>query len=235
MSVDLLPPVVAVSPAGTAVGTTRQVIAGTGMTGGGALSADVTVNLSSSLPNPSGIGVTPSGNGSLQIKAGNQTSTIAKVGGIIFDHFIDAGNVTTGETDLYTDTLPGSMLNANGDKTSAVYAGLFVSSGTATREIRVYFGGTLIFDTGTLSISAGADAWTINVMVVRDTASSVRCSVWANVTGAALNAFDAYTAVSGLTLTNTQIIKITGQAAGVGAATNDIVAKLGSIEWRSAA
>lgn len=157
------------------------------------------------------------------------------IGGILFDHFTDVGNSTTTETDLYSDTLIASTLATNGDKVTAVYAGTFVSSASATREIRVYFGGTLIFDTGALSISAGADAWTINCIVVRDSTTSVRCSVWANVTGAALNAFCAYTSVSGLTLTNTQVLKITGQAAGVGAATSDIVAKLGTVEWKSAA
>lgn len=236
MGVAITAPPVTISPAGSAVGTTRQVIAGTGMTGGGgALSADVTLNMSAALPSPSGVGVSPSGNGNLQVKVGNQTTSIAKTGGVIFDHLVDAGNVTTGETDLFTDTLPGSLLNTNGDKVTAAYGGTFVSSASATRQIRAYFGGTQIFDTGTLSISAGADAWTINVMALRDTSSSVRCNVWANVTGAALNAFDAYTLVSGLTLTNQQVLKITGQAAGVGAATNDIVAKLGYVEWKSAA
>jgi hypothetical protein len=157
------------------------------------------------------------------------------IGGILFDHFADAGNTTTTETDLYSDTLLANTFATNGDKVTAMYGGIFVSSGTATREIRVYFGETVIFDTGALSISAGADAWTINVVVIRDSSSSVRCSVYANLTGAALNAFCAYTSVSGLTLTNTQVLKITGQAAGVGAATNDIVAKLGTVEWKPAA
>lgn len=171
----------------------------------------------------------------LQVKAGNQLTNIPKVGGTIFDHFADAGNTTTTETDLYSDTLPASILNTNGDKVSAVYGGIFVSSGTATREIRVYFGGTLIFDSGALSISVGSDSWAVYTDIIRDTSSSVRCIVTMNTTGATTNAYCTYTLVSGLTLTNTQILKITGQAAGVGAATNDIVAKQGYVEWKSAA
>ena len=37
--------------------------------------------------------------------------------------------------------------------------------------------------------------------------------------------------LTGLTLSNTAVLKVTGQAAGVGAATNDIVAKLGWVQF----
>lgn len=151
-----------------------------------------------------------------------------------FNHFADAGNTTTTETDLYTDTLASGQLFTNGDKIIATYAGIFVSSATATRQLRAYFGGTLIFDSGALSISAGSDAWQIDVTIIRESATVVRCSVVATTAGASLNVYDNYTRITGLTLSNTQILKITGQAAGVSAATNDIVAKLGYVELKPA-
>lgn len=171
---------------------------------------------------------------SASLAAGSSTS-VAKLGGTIVDHFADAGNATTVETDLYSDTLTASLLATNGDKVVGEYGGIFVSSGTATRQLRAYFGGTAIFDSGTLSIGAGSDAWYMQVIVIRESSTVVRCVAIMNTTGATTSAYCTYTRITGLTLTNTQILKITGQAAGVGAATNDIVAKLGSIEWKSAA
>lgn len=151
-------------------------------------------------------------------------------GRALFDHFADAGNVGTGEDDLYSDTIPAGRLANNGDKLSASYGGTFVSSATATRQVRAYFGGTLIFDTGALSLSSSS-SWTLYIDVIRVSSSVVRCMASLSTQGAALSAYTAYTEVTGLTLTNTQIMKITGEAAGVGAATNDIVAKLSSIHY----
>ncbi len=51
--------------------------------------------------------------------------------------------------------------------------------------------------------------------------------------GAALAAYTAVGELTGLTLSGTNILKITGQAAGVGAASNDIVAKMGQVKWVS--
>jgi len=150
------------------------------------------------------------------------------LGGCIFDHYTDAGNTTTTETDLYSDTLPASLFDANGVKLLADYGGTFVASATATRQLKVYFGGTVILDTGALTISV-ASSWSIYLVLVRVSSSIVRYLVGLQTSSAALAAYSASGAVTGLTLTNTQILKITGQAAGTGAATNDIVAKLGQV------
>lgn len=56
-----------------------------------------------------------------------------------------------------------------------------------------------------------------------------------NTTTASSAPYCTYTKVTGLTLSNTNILKITGEAAGVGAATDDIVAKLSTISWIPAA
>jgi hypothetical protein len=180
-----------------------------------------------------GANVTPAGNGYLQTQAGT-SGTPAKVGGTLFDHFADAGNSTTVETDLYSDTIAASTLANNGDKLQAQYGGTFVSSGTATREVRLYFGGTAIFDTGALSISLAA-SWVLDVLIMRVDAATVRYKMDLTVEGAALAAYTAAGQLAGLTLSSTNVLKITGQAAGVGAATNDIVAKVSTVEWKSAA
>lgn len=148
----------------------------------------------------------------------------------LFDHYTNAGNVTTGETDLYSDTIAANQLASNGQEISAEYGGVYVSSGTATRQIKIYFGGTVIFDTGALTLSLSA-AWTAYVSIIRVSASIVRHMISFTTEGAALAAYTAVGEVTGLTLTNTNILKITGQAAGIGAATNDIVARMGKASW----
>lgn len=156
------------------------------------------------------------------------------LGGVIFDNSVDAGNVTTGETDLYSYTMPASTLASNGEKIQAEYGGIFVSSATATRDIKLYFAGTAIFDTGTLTLSLSS-AWCLYVTIIRVSASVIRYSISLTTEGAALAAYTAVGELTGLTLNNTNILKITGQASGVGAATGDITAKLGHGTWFASA
>lgn len=151
----------------------------------------------------------------------------------LFNFFANAGNSTTTETDLYSSTLAANQLLTNGDKLQIEYGGTFVSSGTATRQIRIYFGGTVIFDTGTLTLSLSA-GWVIYATIIRVSSTVIRYLVSLTTEGAALGAYTAVGELTGLTLSNTNILKITGQAAGVGAASNDIVAKLGDIIYTKA-
>ena len=153
---------------------------------------------------------------------------------VIFDHYASVGNVGTGEDDLYSDTTAASQLSANGEKLEAEFGGTFVSSATATREVKVYFAGTAIFDTGALTLSLSS-AWTCYVAIIRVSATVVRYMVTFATEGAALAAYTSVGELTELTLSNTNVLKLTGEAAGVGAATNDIVAMLGSISWVPAA
>ena len=150
------------------------------------------------------------------------------------DTYANVGNVTTSETDLYSYTTAAGRLANNGDKLEAEYGGSFVSSGTATRQIKIYFGGTAIFDSGALTLSLSS-AWTVYVTIIRVSSTVVRYMVSLTTQGAALSAYTAVGELTGLTLANTNILKITGTAAGVGASSNDIVAKLSSISWIPAA
>lgn len=181
-------------------------------------SPDITSNLSSS-----------------QIKVNQGTGLgTANVGGVIFDHYASVGNVSTTETDLYSDTIVANSLGTSGTKIEAEYGGTFVSSATATRQIKIYFGGTNIFDTGALTLSLSS-AWTAYVSIICVSSTVVRYMVSFTTEGAALSAYTAVGEVTGLTLSNTNILKITGTAAAVGAATNDIVAKMGTVLWYPAA
>lgn len=171
----------------------------------------------------------------LALKAGGAAGNTAKSGGVIFDHFADASNGTTVETDLYSDTLAASTFGTNGDKVCAEYAGTFVGDATSTQRLKAYFGGTLIFDSGALGIGVSTVYWALFITCIRESASNVRCAVALNTSFATLNAYATYTKVTGLTLTNTQILKITGTAAGATGGSNQITASEGYVEWKSAA
>jgi hypothetical protein len=158
------------------------------------------------------------------------------IGGTLFDHFTDSGSTHTDGTEdtLYTDTIEASALATNGDKIEAEYCITLVSSATATREIKAYFGGTLILDSGSQTFaSAGTtDLW---ILIIRVSATEVRVKAELVVSGISLQPLVTYTDITGLTLSSSQIIKVTGIAAGTGAASGDITARLGTIGWKSAA
>lgn len=152
----------------------------------------------------------------------------------LFDHYANVGNSGTSETDLYSDTIAAGQLGANGAKLDAEYGGVFVSSATATRQIKLYFGGTAIFDTGALTLSLSS-AWTMYVSIIRVSSSVIRYMVSMTTEGAALAAYTAVGELTGLTLSGTNILKITGQAAGVGAASNDLLGKMATVAYYPAA
>lgn len=150
----------------------------------------------------------------------------------LFSHFADVGNTNTSETDLYTDTISAGKLASNGDTITAQYGGTFVGAATATQELKAYFGGTVIMDSGPLTISSGTKYWRMDVSCVRESATNVRCSVNLITNSNLLNSTTLYTLITGLTLGNTQIIKITGQAAGAGGISNEVVASEGYINYQ---
>lgn len=164
-------------------------------------------------------------------------SSLGNVGGCVFDHFTDGASTHTDGTEdtLYTDTTVANTLAINGDKITARYTVSLVGSATATRRIRLYFAGIVIFDSGSLTIGATAGTVVYDVQVIRATSTTCRAIVEMRSYGSAtLLGLDAatYTAeatLTGLTLSGTNILKVTGVAAGTGAASGDITATMGTI------
>ncbi len=144
----------------------------------------------------------------------------------IADHFVDAPSGLT-ETDLYTDTIAADMLAIDGDKITALYACTLVFS-TSTKQVKVYFGGTAIFDTGALTVSA-AGSLIIPVTIIRESATVVRYAISATTQAASVAEFAVIGRLTGLTLSSTNVLKITGLTAGVSSASGDIVATLGTV------
>lgn len=140
----------------------------------------------------------------------------------LFAHYTTSGTSSVAETDLYSDTLAAGQLAANGDTIYVDFTTQY-APGAATRRVRLYFGGTVIYDSTAIA-GPGNSTLTGRATIVREDASTVRCSVQIVVSAAgySTSTVASYTRITGLTLSNTQIVKITGQSSVVTA--NDITA-----------
>lgn len=170
----------------------------------------------------------------LALKAGTAAGNTAKVGGTVFDHFTDT-SVGGAETDVYTDTLAASTLGTNGDKIFATYSGNFVTVGTEITQLKAYFGGTAIWDSTGVAPTTGTTSWRVFIEVIRVSATVVRYSVSLNTSGASGFVYETSGELTGLTLSNTNVIKVTGTSSGVGSGAGDIIGKMASVRWESAA
>lgn len=161
----------------------------------------------------------------------DSSGTVQLVGGSTASHFTDTSTTNTNgtEDDLYSDSIAAGTFSANGISVSEVEHVQFVSSATAARRLKKYFGGTLIFDSGSLTLTLGGD-FNLTTTVIREDATTARVSVAATSTSASTLPYATYTRVTGLTMANAQILKTTGIASGTGAASGDIVNKMAVIK-----
>jgi len=92
----------------------------------------------------------------------------------------------------------------------------------------VYFAGTSIFNSGALTVSSTGGG-NVNVLIIRTGSSTARSIVTASTPGASTATYTVETDLTGITFTNTNIIKITGQAGGGTGSSSDITGKMGTI------
>lgn len=163
----------------------------------------------------------------------NATTRFSGGGVLPFDNYTD---VTVGgaETDIYSATLLASTFNVNGDKVIAMYGGNFVTVGTELTQLKVYFAGTAIWDSTGVAPATGTTSWKVLVSIIRKTSTSVVYTVSLNTTGATGYVYCTSSELTALTLSNTNILKITGTSSGVGSGVGDIVGKMGFIEIKPA-
>ena len=70
---------------------------------------------------------------------------------ILSEFYTDSGSIDATETDLYSYSIPSNTIINNGDKIQAKFCGNCYGS-LSTKQIKVYFGGNLIFDTTALNV-----------------------------------------------------------------------------------
>jgi hypothetical protein len=156
----------------------------------------------------------------------------AFVGGSFMDSYTDANNSGTTETDLHSYTTPAFFFAANHEKGDFEYSGTF-SDATSTATLKVYFDGQLIASSGAVTVSA-TGVWTATGYIVRTSSTTARAYVTYTVPFAGFTAGQSMTTITdltSLTLGDTSILKITGQAGGGGGGSNDITLKTAFGRW----
>lgn len=162
----------------------------------------------------------------------SMAARIAKTPISLFNLYANISTTSTGGSfdDLQSVTIAAGQLSSNGDRLVARWVGQGVAHATATRQVRLLFGGTTVTDTTAYATNSGTPNWVWDTEVVRVSSSVVRVSVLgANPAYTALSPLSfsggVYTEVTGLTLANTQVLKITAAATGAGAASGDITGR----------
>ncbi len=153
----------------------------------------------------------------------------------LFDHYADVATTHTDgtEDDLYSDTLAAGQFAQNGDKIIAEYAVTFAKHSLSTDQVKAYFGGNLILDSGANSYTSGSGGTAnVHILVICESATTVRVKATFIPAGITLQPVVTYTRITGLTLSNPQILKLTGIATGTGAASGDITCVLGYVAYQ---
>jgi hypothetical protein len=151
------------------------------------------------------------------------------------DYYTDAGNTSTVETTLFQYGIPAATMTADGQKIKSEYGGIFAGLTTPTKQVKAYLGSTEILNTGALTMSVNG-SWSIRIMVIRSSNTTARVTADITTPGASTAVYTLETDVTGINWTTTSYnLYISGTSGGVGAATNDIVAKLGTVTWLPAA
>ena len=119
-----------------------------------------------------------------------------------------AGSGGIAETTMQTYTLPGATLAANGNAVR-VTAQFDLAANGNNKQVRLYFGATVIADTGVVTVQTGG---VVEAMVVRTGAATQ--IAWGRVLlGGTVQAVVTLSAPTE-TLTGDLIIKLTGESAG---------------------
>ena len=161
----------------------------------------------------------------------SMAARIAKTPISLFNLYANISTTSTGGSfdDLQSVTIAAGQLAANGDRLLARWVGSAATHATATRQVRAVFGGTTVADT-TAYVTGYGGVYVWDLEIVRVSSSVVRASINGN--NPAYSAVSTlplpganYTEVTGLTLANSQVLKITAAATATGAAAGDITGR----------
>lgn len=131
---------------------------------------------------------------------------------------VDAGSVSTSETNLISYTLPANTLNSEGESLE-IEAGFSFANNTNAKRVKMYFGSAAFYDSGSSAHQDGG--MVLRAVVTRDTSSVAKVGYMVTSSGSntpfAIATGDATNASADMTATIT--IKGTGQ----GTSDNDVV------------
>lgn len=125
----------------------------------------------------------------------------------------------SGETDIFSSTIERNYLDHIGDSIEFMAAGTYANTAN-NKQIRVYLGSTVVFDSGALAIT-GAQDWCVRGELIRVTSTSQKIATIHVSSDSTLQALSDYkTATENLATDLT--FKLTAQ----GGASNDIVGQM---------
>lgn len=131
---------------------------------------------------------------------------------VLDSQYTTVGNVGTGEDDLMSYTMPANTLATNGDSITVEFS-LAVANNANQKRIKVYFGGTAIFDTGATGLLVGVSyVLKFNLLVLRDASNSQRYTLeYFAVPSSGSSILGTTYGTTTKTDTSTIIIKTTGE------------------------
>lgn len=137
--------------------------------------------------------------------------------------FVTEGNTGTGETDLYSYSVPANKLSVDGRTVNFEIDGEF-NDNTSTAQLKLYFAGNVTLNTGAIAISTAPTAWRLRGYIIRTSSATAHVTWELDGLGLATPKFLGYSNLTSLDFTTTNIIKISAQAGGAGGGTDDITA-----------
>jgi hypothetical protein len=161
--------------------------------------------------------------GALQLDAGTSTSNV-KVGGKLTTNTTTVGNVTTGEDNLMTYSVPANTLSTNGDTLRFYASGTFTANANS-KQLKVYFGSTAV--SPPLDTTTNAIDWSVTGEIIRTGATTQK--MWVSFTswdGTASVTFVDYVTPAE-TLSGAVTFKLTGE----GTSTDDIKQETLTVDW----
>jgi len=165
-------------------------------------------------------------NRNVLVRYGGTSLSSATVGGMVYVSTTAVGNITTGEDVLISSYVaPASALSEAHDAFEITAYGTYGATAN-TKQIKVYFGTTVILDSGAVAINSGD--WTLDCRVTR-TGATTQKSVCKIATDNTLLPMDVDVTSPTETLSSTKEIYLTGTAT----ATDDIVQSYLGVEWLS--
>ena len=161
----------------------------------------------------------------ISVVSGGNTTTQSRVGGSYATSTTATSNSGSGETNLFSTAIGANTLNTNGDKIRFKGAGTFNTSAN-NKRLRVKFGGTTIYDSTALAITT-ANSWIVEGEIIRSSSTAVKVSLNVSSSSALLAATAVYLPITGLTLSNSNNLDITGQ----GTASADMTGEMLSVDF----
>lgn len=149
---------------------------------------------------------------------------------VLFDRTtrVDSASTDGTEDDLFSDTIIADTITADGQKLTEWELITTVASATAARRIKKYFDGTLIWDSGSLTLALGTN-FVLRTTILRSGGSTAQIIVEVISTSASTVPYVTWTTDGSTDWGNAIALKTTGIASGTGAAPGDIKDRLATI------